>query len=101
MDALIVVGEGTGPPRLLAKARHVYRVEPTSSLVPLIADLRGRIPRLVAVWGSIDAAGPVAADLHRAGLPVELFVDGAVPAGLPPHLAGVDVRSTLDPAPGM
>ncbi len=101
VDALIVVGEGAGPPRLLAKARHVYHVAPGDPLVAVIADLRGRIPRMVAVWGSVEAAGHVAADLHRAGLPVELFVDTAVPGQLPAQLTGVDVRSTHDPEPRM
>jgi cystathionine beta-synthase len=101
VDALIVVGEGGGPPRLLVKARHVYRVVPGEPLVAVIADLRGRIPRMVAVWGTVEDAGPIAAELHGAGLPVELFVDGPVPEGRPPRLAGVDVRATRDPEPAM
>jgi len=99
VDALIVVGAGSAPPRLLARARHVFRTAPGDSLVPLIADLRGRIPRVVGVWGEPDDAVAVASELHRAGLPTELFVDGPVPAHLPPQLTGVDVRSTREPSP--
>jgi cystathionine beta-synthase len=94
MDVLIVVGEGAVPARLAARARHVHPVEPGASLVPVIADLRARIPRRVAVWGVEPAATDVAVELHHAGLPVELFTDDPPRPGA--DLAGIDVRSTTD-----
>ena len=100
MDVLVVVGADTPPARLVAKARHVEHGD-VSTLVPLIGELRGRIPRLVGVWGPVADAAPVAAALHRAGLPVELFVDGDLPDPRPAHLEGVDVQSTRDPGPVM
>jgi cystathionine beta-synthase len=96
VDVLIVVGDGPAPPRLVAKAHHVMRFPVGGSPVPVIGDLRARIPRRVGVWGATEPARGLAATLHEAGLPVELFVDGPV-TGLP----GVDVRSTDDPGPAM
>jgi cystathionine beta-synthase len=100
MDVLVVVGEHMPPARLVAKARHVERAD-ASTLVPLIGELRGRIPRLVGVWGPVEESAPVAAALHRAGLPVELFVDGDLPTPVPAGLDGVGVQSTRDPGPPM
>ena len=101
MDVLIVVGEGTPPTRLEAKARHVQRTDSGASLVPLVGGLRARIPRRVGVWGLAADAAPVAAALHEAGLPVELFVDDAVPDAQRARLRGVDIRPAADPAPAM
>ena len=101
MDVLVVVGDQSAPPRLVARARHVERVDPSAPLASVVADLRARIPRRVAVWGMAGEAAAIAVELHHAGLPVELFVDDAVPAGLLSDLDGVDIRATLDPGPPM
>ena len=92
MDVLVVVGDRAVPARLLVRARHVERVGPADPLVALVADVRARIPRRVGVTGAAAEAAPVAAALHRAGLPVELFVDEALPEELTADLAGVDLR---------
>ena len=51
--------------------------------------------------GPINEAAPVAVELHRAGLPVELFSDEPVPVELAAQLIGVDVRPVSDPGEPM
>ena len=94
MDILVVVGTETPPLRLEARARHVTRIESTASLIPLIGDLRARIPRRVGVWGAVPESVEVAVALHSAGLPVELFVEEPLADRLTARLDGVDVRSS-------
>ncbi len=101
MDVLVVVGELAPPTRLVAKARHVEHVGAGADLVALIGELRGRIPRLVGIWGPPEAAARTAVALHRAGLPVELFTDGGLPADLATGLEGVGVRPLGDTGPPM
>src|SRR5207245_8747659 len=85
MDVLVVIGEGQPPERLRARAGHVVRA-PTSELAPaLVADLRTRIPRQVAVVGPLAEAKQAAAALHQAGLPVTLYTAQR------PVLRGLDV----------
>ena len=101
MDVLVVVGEDPPPARLVAKARHVEQAGAGPALVALIGELRGRIPRLVGVWGPALDAVPVAAALHRAGLPVELFADVELPADRLAELTGVGIRPVHDHGPAM
>jgi cystathionine beta-synthase len=101
MDVLVVVGEHVPPARLVAKARHVEHAGVGPAHVALIGELRGRIPRLVGVWGPGADAVPVAAALHRAGLPVELFTDVDLPADVRAGLAGIGVRPVHDRGPAM
>jgi cystathionine beta-synthase len=101
MDVLVVVGDRPAPPRLEARARHIHRHPAGEPLASLLGDLRARIPRRVGVCGPVAEAAAVAADLHRAGLPIELFTDEAVPAGVTTALAGVDIRPVSDPGPAM
>jgi cystathionine beta-synthase len=101
MDVLVVVGGGEAPSRLVARARNVRRHVAGEPLTALLGDLRARIPRRVGVVGLVADAAPVAAELHRAGLPVELFSDEAVPAELAVGLSGVDVRPISDPGEPM
>ena len=101
MDVLVVVGEDAPPARLVAKARHVEQAGAGPALVALIGELRGRIPRLVGVWGPALDAVPVAAALHRAGLPVELFADVELPADRLAELTGVGIRPVHDHGPAM
>jgi cystathionine beta-synthase len=78
MDLLVVVGDVTPPPRLVARARRTAHVEPGDALVGLVADLRSHIPRRVGVLGSGADAAPVAEELHHRGLPVVLHTDDPV-----------------------
>jgi cystathionine beta-synthase len=101
VDVLVVVGDSPAPPRLAARARHVRPHRADVPITALIGDLRARIPRRVGVCGPVAEAAEVAAGLHRAGLPVELFTDEAVPAGWRARLTGVDVRAVSDAGPPM
>ena len=101
MDALVVVGDEEPPPRLAVRARYVHRHRPDEPVAGLIADLRARIPRRVAVWGPLGLAARTASELHRAGLPIELFTDEIIADELRAGLAGVDLRRVSDPEPPM
>ena len=95
MDVLVVTSQGSVKPYLSERARHVHRQLPGEPVSALIADLRARIPRNVGVAGAIEQAGPLALELHQAGLPVVLYAEGDIPPGL--DLEGVEVR-LFDPA---
>src|SRR3546814_13952529 len=77
MDLLVVVGDAIVPPRLSARARRTAHIEPGGDLLPLLADLRGHIPRRIGVPGSAADAAPVATELHERGLPVVLHSQDA------------------------
>jgi cystathionine beta-synthase len=96
MDVLVVVGNPDVPERLALRARHVYHQPAEEPLTSLLGDLRSRIPRRVGVVGDAVDAGPVAAALHTAGLPVELLTDEEVQPALARELAGVYVRPLTD-----
>jgi len=97
MDLLVVVGTDQPPERLAARAHHVLTV-PLAEVPPtLIADIRARIPRHVAVVG--PGAATVAAKLRRAGLPTELHTDEDVSDRK--DLAGVEVVPLTDRGPKM
>jgi cystathionine beta-synthase len=101
MDILVVVGK-VDPPRTLSdKARSIRRHDEGESLITLVGDLRGRIPRRVGVVGPVEESTAVAAALHDAGLPTVLFTDDQVPTELVASLAGVEVRALSDPGPPM
>ncbi|HSS09669.1 MAG TPA: cystathionine beta-synthase [Acidimicrobiales bacterium] len=96
MDVLVIVGDQVAPPRLLARASH-HLVIPTDQVGPdAVAALRARIPHAVGVVGPVAAAGRVATQLHRAGLPVTLFTDEQVTVD-----AGVEVDPMTDRGPKM
>jgi cystathionine beta-synthase len=99
MDVLIVVGDAEVPARIRARARRSVTLAAGASTTPLIADLRPHLPRVVGVTGEPAAARLVAIDLHRAGLPTELLVDGI--DATDPKLAGIDVRRLTDDAEPM
>lgn len=101
MDVLVVVGNDRPPSRLEDRARLVRHFHEDDSLDALIGVLRARIPRLVGVIGPIGEAARVAAALHHAGLPTELFSDDEVPEQFARALAGVDVRKLSDPGPAI
>src|SRR3546814_7383596 len=50
------------PPRLSARARRTAHIEPGGDLLPLLADLRGHIPRRIGVLGSAADAAPRSAE---------------------------------------
>ncbi|MGA8296311.1 MAG: cystathionine beta-synthase [Acidimicrobiales bacterium] len=99
MDVLVVVGTDRPPSRLEDRARLVRRFVDGDSLDALIGVLRARIPRRVGVCGPVADAARVAATLHQAGLPTELFTDEAIPSDSSRGLDGVDVRRISDPGP--
>ncbi len=97
MDLLVVVGTDRPPDRLMARAHHVVTI-PFADIPPaVIADIRARIPRHVAVVGTGSA--DVAAMLRRAGFPTELHTDEDVSGRK--DLTGVDVVPLTDPGPTM
>src|SRR3954453_2722194 len=93
MDVLVIVGDVETPARLAARASHELRTSPGPLHPDLIAELRGRIPREVGVVGSVEDATAVAAELHQSGLPVTLYTDDDVAAGVDP---GVRVLPVAD-----
>jgi cystathionine beta-synthase len=95
MDVLVVVGPEAPPERLALRAHQVLTVAPGEALANLVADLRGRFPRLIGVVG--PGAPEVAAQLRRAGLPIELYSDDVGPAT--EGLGGVEVVPLTDPGP--
>jgi cystathionine beta-synthase len=96
VDVLVIVGEGEVPERLRGQARHVVEGASGALSAALLADIRTRIPRHVAVVGGPDAVA-AAEQLHRAGFPVTLHTD-AEPM---PPLAGVRVLPLSDTGPPM
>jgi cystathionine beta-synthase len=106
MDVLVIVGDGAAPARLESRARLVTRLGSDEPLVALLGSLRARIPRRVGVVGPAEPAARIAAELHRAGLPTELFSDelsepGALTPALAAALSGVQVRPVSDRGPAM
>ena len=97
MDLLVVVGSDQPPERLALRAHHILKV-PLAEVTPtLIAEIRARIPRHVAVFGV--GAATVATKLCKAGLPTELHTDEDV-SDLS-DLIGVEVVPLTDPGPKM
>ncbi len=96
VDILVVVGAGTPPRQLEARAGWVFRLASAAELAPLIAELRGHIPRLVGIVGDDSSTGSVVRQVHDAGIPTVLFTDGTVEVP-----AGVDTWPIEDPAPAM
>ncbi|HET9692251.1 MAG TPA: cystathionine beta-synthase [Acidimicrobiales bacterium] len=97
MDVLVVVGDAAPPARLVARSRRQVRVAAAPVGGDTVADLRAHIPRSVGVWSAEPAAAAaVAADLHRAGLPVAVHADG--PVALEP---GVGRVALSDAGPAM
>ena len=85
------------PSDLPAKAHHIVTL-PLAQVPPaVIADIRGRIPRHVAVVG--QQAADVAVKLRQAGLPTELHTDEDVSARK--DLAGIEVVPLTDRGPAM
>ena len=97
----MIVGGAAPPERLVSRAHHVVHVESASIPPAVVADLRSRIPREVAVTGPIARAADAALTLHRDGFPVSLHTDEAPadPAAL--SSAGIAIRRLTDPGPPM
>jgi cystathionine beta-synthase len=99
MDVLVVVGGEEPPERLVLRAHQVVTVPPDETLANLVADLRGRFPRQVGVVGQ---GGPeVAAQLRRAGLPIELHTDDQLSDSDRTLLEGVEIVALTDDGPPM
>jgi cystathionine beta-synthase len=99
MDVLVVVDGAAVPERIAVKARR--RVDVTHGELPssTVADLRAHIPRAVGVIGDDDDEGvanaaDIAAQLHRAGLPVILYTDRPIEPN-----DGIEVDWVHDPGP--
>jgi len=101
VDVLVVIGDHRPPERLVSKAHHVVR-SPTADPSPgVVADLRARIPREVAVTGPADEAAAAAIALEKHGFPVTLVTDEE-PADRPRlERAGIRVLRASDPGPPM
>jgi cystathionine beta-synthase len=99
MDVLVVVGPEPVPERFSARARRTIHTEAGADPTALVADLRVHLPRVVGVTGPVADAVPLGIELHRAGLPIELIVDGATPDD--PKLAGIEIRPLTDPGEPM
>ncbi len=91
MDVLVIVGTDPAPSRLLARANHHLTVAGDHLGPDTIATLRAHIPQAIGVVGRAGRVEAVAAQLHRAGLPVTIYTDDpAAPE------AGIDVRRIAD-----
>jgi len=96
VDILVVVGPDPPPRQLEARAGWVFSLPDPAETTPLIAELRGHIPRLVGIVGDDGSVGDVVRHIHDAGLPAVLFSDRSVP--VPP---GVEVWPVTDTGPAM
>jgi cystathionine beta-synthase len=97
IDVLVTVPPAPPPHWLVARSKRVVHL-PEATLPPAtLAELRARIPRLVAVFGEGPAMAAVAAHVHDAGIPLVLFTDDATTT-VP---AGIEVRPATDPGPPM
>jgi cystathionine beta-synthase len=97
VDVLVVVGDAEPPQRLAARAHHIERI-PAGALDPrVVAGLRSRIPREVAVTGPVEVAASAALELHSHGFPVSLRTDEHVPPAI--ASAGIRVSPVGDPGP--
>ena len=95
----MVIGDDPPPERLLARATHVMHV-PAGDLTPdVVAQLRTRIPRQVAIVGPDQPAARAARLLHGAGLPVTLYVHDEPTART--GLEGIEVLPLNDARPQM
>jgi cystathionine beta-synthase len=96
VDILVIIGPATPSHLLEARSGAILRLADPIETPSLIAELRGHIPRLVGVVGGGDTAGPVANQIHDAGIPVVLFADDPVPVS-----PGVETWPATDPGPDM
>ena len=95
----MILGEGSPPERLLARANHIVRIPDATVPPSVVADLRPRIPREVGVTGA--GAEKAALTLHRDGFPVAIYTDDAVTDDVALRAAGIDVRPLSDQGPPM
>jgi cystathionine beta-synthase len=93
IDVLVAVAGADAPYWLVARSKRVMQLDSADMPAESLAELRARIPRLVAVFGTGPAASSVAAKVHDAGIPLVLFTDDL---GVPVP-AGVEVRPATDP----
>ncbi len=96
IDILVVVGPVEAPHSLEARAGWVFHIADVDEVTPLIAELRGHIPRLVGIVGDQETIGSVVAHIHDAGLPTVVFADS--PVEVP---AGVETWPVSDAGPRM
>jgi cystathionine beta-synthase len=97
MDVLVVVDGAPVPERVAARARRRVDIPAGPLRSSTVADLRAHIPRSVGVIGAATEAATaqvaeVARQLHQAGLPVTVYTDLPIEAGL-----GVAVNPITDP----
>ena len=97
IDVLVTVAPAEAPYWLVARSKRVLPLADGTMPAETLAELRARIPRLVAVFGNGPATGSAAAKVHEAGIPLVLFTDDASVA-VPP---GVEVRPATDAGPPM
>lgn len=99
MDVLVIAGRVAAPEHLLARVNRVVEVEGPEVSPSVLADLRSRLPKRALVVGQPGTAESVAAQLHRAGLPVRLHTDEDVSGRK--DLAGVEILPLSDRGPKM
>jgi cystathionine beta-synthase len=93
IDVLVTVAPAEAPYWLVARSKRVVHLADATMPAETLAELRARIPRLVAVFGNGQAAASAAAKVHEAGFPLVVFTDDASVA-VP---LGVEVRPATDP----
>ena len=97
IDVLVTVPPAEPPRWLTARAKRLVALPEGRVPAATLAELRARIPRLVAVFGDGAPTVAVATQVHDAGLPLVVFTDDRTVR--PP--AGFDVRPATDPGPPM
>ena len=97
IDVLVTVPPAEPPHWLVARSRRVVTLAEATLPPATLAELRARIPRLVAVFGDGGPAVAAAVKVHDAGIPLVLVTDDP----LVHAPAGIEVRPATDPGPPM
>lgn len=97
VDVLLVVGGTAAPAWLETRAQQIVNISEPEIAPPLVAELRGRIPRRITVIG--PNATDVGVQLHRTGFAVRVHTDEDPEERK--DLDGVEVLPFTDRGPAM
>ena len=96
IDVLVNVPPAEPPYWLTARSRRVVSLAEPVMPPAILAEVRARIPRLVAVFGTGAPTATVANRLHDAGIPLVVVTAAATMAA-----PGIEVLPAPDPGPAM